>query len=543
MKRIGLWKKVSALVLCGCMVIGCLAGCGSEGKQSEESSSQNKESSVASTSVAESSAEVEKEPVKLTMWSSWGGTNLPGVKSADDTVFYQTIQEACNVDLEFVDTSGSTTTMSVLIGTNSLPDIIYCGAATISGGIESLLAADLIYPLNELMDKGWLPNLKAIFESDPEVDKLAKNDAGQYAWLPQIYAPDTPTTTEGYIIRKDWLDELGLKVPTTIAEMEEVLLAFKEKKGADSGLEFSWKGTSPFANSWNVLENFYTEGDGIVKYGFMEDSYKEYLTLANKWIDLGILDPDTFTQEQDVFWAKMATGKTGLVYGFLGGEFNKIKVMQEENPGMNWVAIAAPSLEAGQKCPVDVGAYRVVNANGIFIPRTCKDPEAAARILDYWVSEEGIALTRYGIEGITYEMVDGEPVFTELVTNNPDGLSITDAVSLYAGQILNNPGYMTRSGRMMSYTMEQQLDALDAWTNSTVKTKALPPISMTQEELDEFNMLYTDIQTYVNENKLNFILGSKSLDKFEEFREGLLDMGIERVIELKQAAYDRFMAR
>ena len=239
----------------------------------------------------------------------------------------------------------------------------------------------------------------------------------------------------------------------------------------------------------------------------------------------------------------MATGKYGLVNGNVGSDFGQVAVMQKENPGMEWVPIPWPSLESGEEFTVNAGSYRVEDNYILWIPRTCKNPEAAARVIDYWVSEEGTALTRYGVEGLSYDWVDGKIVFKEVVTNDPNGLGLADALEMYTGPNLINPGVMTRESRMNSYTMQEQLDALEVWDYPDNTTRVLPAISMTTEELEEFNMLITDIKTYAKEYRMKFILGSESLDKFDEFREGLVDLGIERAIELKQAAYDRFLAR
>ena len=55
--------------------------------------------------------------------------------------------------------------------------------------------------------------------------------------------------------------------------------------------------------------------------------------------------------------------------------------------------------------------------------------------------------------------------------------------------------------------------------------------------------MMTSINTDVSENRLHFIYGNRSLDEFEAYREDIINMGIERVLEIYQAAYDRFTAR
>ena len=66
---------------------------------------------------------------------------------------------------------------------------------------------------------------------------------------------------------------------------------------------------------------------------------------------------------------------------------------------------------------------------------------------------------------------------------------------------------------------------------------------MTADEGTEYNALYTDIQTFVQEKTASYIMGSESLDTFDDFVETLKGMNIERCIEIQQAALDRYNAR
>ena len=59
----------------------------------------------------------------------------------------------------------------------------------------------------------------------------------------------------------------------------------------------------------------------------------------------------------------------------------------------------------------------------------------------------------------------------------------------------------------------------------------------------EYNSIMTDIQTYLDEFKLKFILGTEPLENFPEFVENIRNMNIERAIEIRQAEYDRYLAR
>ena len=66
--------------------------------------------------------------------------------------------------------------------------------------------------------------------------------------------------------------------------------------------------------------------------------------------------------------------------------------------------------------------------------------------------------------------------------------------------------------------------------------------SMT-EEVSEYNSIMTDIQTYVDEFKLKFILGTEPLENYPVFVENIKNMNIDRAIEIRQAEYNRYLER
>ncbi len=521
--------RIIGIMMVMLMVINLFSGC------KGENTSTNKEQPKTTQGVEQTETQ-SPEPTKLTVWGSWDGM-ADILKNQGDAPYWKAYQKATNTQLEFLDTTGGMEALSVLISTGDLPDIIIEYSNNIPTGIQQSLLDETILPLNEAMDAGYMPNFKAYLENDKEVDRLIVNDEGLYAWAPMIRAADSPLVFGGNMIRQDWLDELGLQQPTTIGEMEDILLAFKEKKGCDSGYSFAWTNYSYMVMAHGIVEGMYVNENGKIQYGCIQEGYKNFLTTFNNWYSKGILDPDGFTQNIDAFYAKIAAGKTGLVFGYTGGELGKIEAMKAEYPDMNYQPIVNPVVNKGDSFPVDVSAYRVNNI-GAMITSSCKNVEAAARFIDYVYSEEGIMLSNYGEAGTTYTTEDGEPKLTDFVLKNPDGLSPQQALSLYAGY--KNKPFVTL---FQIYPLEVQQKSLEVWATPDAKIKTLPPLSMTSEETDEFNTIMMDVNTYVNENKLLFIYGSLSLDTFDDFTETIKGMGIEKAIEIQQAAYDRYINR
>lgn len=541
-------KKLVALILTAVMLGSMLTGCGSgqpdsgaaAAEDTAEDSSDAEAAEATEKNTEGTAEEAAGEIPVITIWSSWAEmTDL--YPDQGDVPFWLAVEEATGVDLQFIDSTGGAESLSILIGTNDLPDIVIDRSDNLPGGIHQQLQQGNIIALNEAMDAGYMPNLKAYMEANEEVDKLSKNDEGLYPWAPMIRGEDSYLVFAGNLIRQDWLDELGLEEPKTLQELEDILVAFKEQKGCDTGYAPAWGSYDLMVNTFGIDEEMYVGADGKVHFGPVEDGYLDFLTLFNRWYGMGILDPDAFTQGIDSFYAKMASDRTGVVYGYTGSTLNQVEAMKAEHPEMDYQPISHPVLNEGDAFPYDRSEYRVAGSIGAMISDNCENVEAAARVIDYLYSDEGYILTNFGVEGITYEVTDGEYSFTDFVNNNPDGLSSTIALSIYAGNA-NKAFIVDGTAQKLGYSLDVQKKSLDVWA-AEGDAKELPLLSLTPEESEEYTAIYNEVKTYVDEFKLKFIFGTEPLENFPKFVENIRNMNIDRAIEIQQAAYDRYLAR
>ena len=170
----------------------------------------------------------------------------------------------------------------------------------------------------------------------------------------------------------------------------------------------------------------------------------------------------------------------------------------------------------------------------------CRNVEVACRFMDYLYSKEGINLTAYGTEGVSYEADEnGNFVkFTDLVLNNPSG----DTPSTVRGYFAQ-PANWTYPSRDLNYFVSDDLkDVLNTWT-AKMDQYVLPPIIHTTEESSVVSQKYSEIDTYCREMITKFILGTESLDNWDLFIESIKKLGAEEILQLKQVAYERYLAR
>lgn len=499
-------KKLVAILLCALMLANMIAPIATAGAEDE---------------------------AVLTFATYWSGG--PNAVEATDSVYMQVWMEKTGIKVKAV------TANDEQLATNPVkPDIIkvFDTGSTMGSDVYSLISYGDIIPLNDLFDKGYGTNYRAWLEKIPGADKMVKNDDGVYPAFYMLRAADAPKSFSGMLIRQDWLTELGLEMPKTIADWDNVLRTFKEKKGAT--LSGMWAGLQGLEYAFAVTDTFYQDGDKV-KFGPVEDNYNEFLTQFNTWYKDGILDPDIFTESADAVYAKIANGEIGALFGYTGSTFNKILTMDAE-VAAGWVP--APVAVYSEENPVNV-AFKTMpmQTTAYMISADCKNPELAAEFIDWIYSEEGTMLSNFGVEGVSYAYdANGVPYFTEEISKNPNGYSFTDALEIYAGES-NKPCVITREGMMASYTTEVQQKSLEMWMDEDNTIREVPTLTFTADESDELAGIMTDISTYVSENRINFIYGNRALDEYETFRSDIKNMGIDRALEIYQAAFDRYLAR
>jgi putative aldouronate transport system substrate-binding protein len=182
------------------------------------------------------------------------------------------------------------------------------------------------------------------------------------------------------------------------------------------------------------------------------------------------------------------------------------------------------------------------NGVALAISKTNKFPVESVRFMDWGFSPEGNLLQNFGPEGTTYTMVNGKPKLNEWVVNNPQGLSIDNAIARHALGSMQGPfifDYDIREQRMLFF--DWQRESVTRW--NTMENIMMPFVTPTAEESRRVNQLMGDINTYGNEMFDRFVMGKEPLSNLDAYFANLKRMGIEEAIAIWQASLDRFNAR
>ena len=152
-------------------------------------------------------------------------------------------------------------------------------------------------------------------------------------------------------------------------------------------------------------------------------------------------------------------------------------------------------------------------------------------------------LYNFGIEGESYNMIDGYPTYTENITNNPEGTAMNVMMSEYCRSYDGGPFIQDRRYYEQYAAKPQQQAAWEIWGESNMLDHLLPNLYVSGEDQSELSSIDSAINTYMSEVVTKLIMGTESFDNYDKIIEELKDRGIERAIEIRQKAYDAYLAR
>lgn len=549
-----------AVMLSTFMAAGMLTGCGGESGQQTGNVQSSTGSSAQQSSSGEKQESEQGEAAEftypmsngatLTYWCDLNQNVSANFSNLGDTPFGKEWQKETGVTIEFQHPPANqgNEQFSLLLADGDLPDLMEYSWMSYPGGPEKAIQDGNIYELTDIINN-YCPNLRKYLDENPEIDRMIKTDEGHYYCFPFIRGDDKLCNTIGLMLRQDWLEELNLEVPTTIDEWHDVLVAFRDKKGASAPL--SWEYTmgsltsaNPFMYAYGTSREFYLGSDGKVHFGPAEEGYKQYLTLFKQWYDEKLIDQDLATLALDQVSAKMTSGDAGASIGWAGSRMGTwINAAVKTDPDYMLVAAPYPTLKKGDTPQMGQIDNRYPNQASVAITTSCKDVETAARLMDYAYGEAGHMLFNFGIEGESYEMIDGYPTYTDKILNNPDGWSVAQSMSAYIRGNYNGPFVQDLRYLEQYYTIDTQKETNKVWGATNAAKYKVPPITPTTEESKEYSTIMNEINTYRDEMTLKFIFGDESLDNFDNYVETMKGLGLDRALEIQNAALERYNSR
>lgn len=358
------------------------------------------------------------------------------------------------VEFVAVPRSGDVEKIQTMMASGTAPDIVMTYNGTM---VEDYYSQGGIYDLSSYVDgDGQAENLKKYIGES--VMDMGRNKDG-VLW--SIVARRSIAARSNMLIRKDWLDKLGMEIPTTPDELYQVLKAFKEQNpnGRKDVVPFTSydMGGKQDVLSMAFMEKVDTEKNYSINepaFIYADDGFVEYFRFLNKLYHEGLMDQEYYAEGNagQVRSEQFVNGQLGFYVFNVNGNVDSMRGELLQNLRVNEPdadVVSIPPLKNIHDGKQYNDGYSK-NGAYVFIPKTCKNPEAAVTYLDWLATKEGGFTLFHGFEGEHYIDEDGIPVVKDAEYNATDKDWIRHDLFL-----IGNQGYYSTEEEFIKATAKE----------------------------------------------------------------------------------------
>lgn len=574
-------KKLICALLALVMVLGLLAGCNTEKPvETKPQESKPAETKPAETKPAETTPAPTEWNEETYLPFGNGETLTIGTQQASVVEDYNTspmtlwLEEVTGVNLEFVFFPGDAGEKQqkfglMVAGGEKLPDIMMNGVELSNQMFKEYGEDGYFVDLKDYyFDMNYTPYLTQALGKisdglynrimltiqDPETSAIY-----QMPWANDIVSYDN--TQSIVYINQVWLDQLGLKAPTTIAELHDVLVAFRDNdcngNGKNDEIPMIGPLNSGGANLLGWIINAYVymdfdyhfnADDGELWTGWTTDAYREALKLLNAWYKEGLIATQSFTglnyeETKPIYTPEDGVAVCGIIVGHPSVYSNKNSEVLYQYTPLN---VLAGETELGGYMVNRPGA--VYDGNGI--TTDCENVELAVRFLDFLYADESVATVRWGEKGVHWDWID--PDNTDSGVKNVKMLADCNAEKYwgwgYGTAIYTSANYMNAALRdgVSGHRDKCQFE-IEGWMSTAkVPEEKVTSFIFTSEQQDNYNSKKQRFTDYINEALAKFGTGVWDPNNDADWNTYLSEletMGLADYVATAQAGYTAFQAK
>lgn len=438
----------------------------------------------------------------------------------------------------------STQAFNLMITGKTLPDLV--------GGqrnnINKYGSEGAFIPLNDLI-KEYAPTIDSLLENNPDIKGAITAEDGNIYQIPFTYESQI---SEAWFIRQDWLDAVGMKVPETVDELHDVLAAFVKQdlngNGKQDEIGFFMRQSSldnrmtPLLSLFGVSDYWHVDENGKVSIGTYSQDYKEAIKNISQWYKEGLIDPEIFTRDENVRETLFSENNGGVTHDWVASTSGYNKSAVKSVPGFHLVGMLPPMDINGDQW--EVSSRDRLTGSGWAISVNNEHPEETMKYMNFWFTEAGRRVATYGVEGVTYNMVDGEPVYTDEILNSSEAIN---GQIMKMGGMVEDMAYL-HDASYETFSMDEEGNKLlEAYETAGVvgkKYPKVPALSFTMEENDLIVSKYPACRSYMLEQLQKWTFNGADIDQeFDGYMQTLSEMGMDEIAQAYQNAYDRLMQK
>lgn len=483
------------------------------------------------------------------------------VRGANNTIPYgdmaviKDFEEKSNVHIEWeeIDASAVQEKVNLMFSTNQLPDAFF-GPLLTDAQVVTFADAGKILPLNDLIETS-APNVKSFIDQREDYRKAITAPDGNIYALGAMFEEERSLGNDNLFINKKWLEAVNMQVPTTSEEFYKVLKAFKEQDPNKNGLpdEIPFSAIDKEESLYSLFGMFgipdnqdhLAVKDGKVIYTAAQDGYKDAVVYFNTLFKEGLVDPEFFTQDKTQLKAKgyNDTSILGSVMCFWlqdntppekQADYVQVLPMKGPNGDQNWK-------RALYMAGLSKNRFAITSAN--------KNQELTMRWINYWLDNgENSNTITHGTKGELWGDVDAAAKTWRTFNEKK---APTEGMTFGQWRHTECPGANGIYILAKDYTDKRVLDEANIAQQERYLAKApfivpqntvIPPMYFTAEQQAVISEIATDIKSYTNQKRAEWLTKGGAEKEWEEYLAQLEKLGLSRMLSVYQEALDSFNA-
>lgn len=553
----GLWKRTTSAVLVAAMAASMMTGCGNKSNVSLNDGTFK---------------EVDEATLKFPLAEKTtltGTISYPANTESDPNkrTIFERLQEKTNVEINWTAIQADQWSDKIsleMANTKDMTDFIFTAGFS-DNDLLKYAKQGVIIPLEEYID-AYMPNLKKVFDTYPEYRTMCTDTDGHIwalPWIEQLGSGKEAIQTVGGMsfINKKWLDFLGLEVPTTTDEFEQVLIAFRDH-ASELQQKFNIDGDiipmSCIVNDGDqdpsILINGFGEGYGDADKGrhiavtndkevicsATQDGYKDGITWLHKLYEEGLIDTESFTQEWSTYVAKGKSGRYGVCFSWDVANIDNLE---------DWVPLPALTADTRNITPQNGSFTSGFDRGRCVVTAVAQNPALVCAWLDQMYDPFQSPQNNWG----TYGEDDDFDIF-ELSTNADGGEMLKHAplgdaspVEVREAEAVGGPLAILDDYYDVYVTCpddaQYRLDWIkEYYTPDMNSDYVYPNVFMSQDDTKKISDLQTDIEKLINAKKSDWIMNGFTDADWDQYISELEAYGLDEYLELFQKYLDAYYA-
>lgn len=461
----------------------------------------------------------------------------------------------------------------MLASGQELPDVFWSFGDGKSGNIVVQYADQGVFVPTEDLINNYVPSLKKILDdSEKYWEEITAPDGHTYGfpYIEEMYG--LVLTPGPLLINKNWLDQLGLEVPTTVDEWVECMKAFRDGGDLNGNGEAdeiplaSWFGATDTFGSYNMFYRFtgafgqadsYCGGnqyadhlrliDGKVTFTAMDEAFRKTAEFFNMLYNEGLIWNGSFEADESASYKqsliKEDVARIGCFGTWTDQEITNLDVHDE------YVALPRLEGEAG-KIGFENNYSELQDSSNTAITVDCEFPHVIAAFIEYMVSDPAISVqSNWGAIGYNYEVdengimrtpLDEQGRYIAQVEEFTDfGKARVNSTTCRGSMVVLNDYYETVAGYAYDAVQLLENQKTNGKDEIMEEYETIPRVLMTVEELQKLSQIQPTVSDIVDRYINVWVTEGVTDDNWNAYLGELEAAGVNDVVAIYQAAVDR----